>query len=113
MAAHDVGSLLGGLLSHQEGGGPAGSSLGDLLSAVGRAQSDGAANPLCGLLDVLVRSGTAMPPVPDGSPSPPDLDPDPSVPEPSLSPSPSPPPSANGIARLSERAHSALRTAAD
>ncbi|MGW3953900.1 hypothetical protein ACWEKM_23935 [Streptomyces sp. NPDC004752] len=89
MAAHDPGSLLGGLLGQTGGDAPAGSVLGALLLAAGQAQHGGAANPLCGLLDVLARSGPA---VPSGLP---------------------PEPAAEPIARLSGRAASTRRAAAD
>ncbi|MFE9609150.1 hypothetical protein [Streptomyces sp. NPDC006012] len=77
MAAHDPGSLLGGLLG-QEGddGPPPGGALGVLLSAAGGAQRDDAANPLCGLLDVLARSEPAGPPA--RAPDRPDTGTDPS-----------------------------------
>ncbi|MFF4751171.1 hypothetical protein ACWD5R_40185 [Streptomyces sp. NPDC002514] len=65
MAAHDPGSLLGGLLSQEGDDDPTpGGALGALFSAAGRAQRDDAANPLCDLLDVLARSDPPAPPDP-------------------------------------------------
>ncbi|MFB7499923.1 hypothetical protein ACFC09_35485 [Streptomyces sp. NPDC056161] len=69
MAAHDPGSLLGGLLGQEGDDDPTpGGALGALLSAAGRAQRDDAANPLCDLIDVLARSD---PPDPSAPPAPP------------------------------------------
>ncbi|MFF0222528.1 hypothetical protein [Streptomyces sp. NPDC004629] len=92
MAAHDPGSLLGGLLGQDGGDASTGRVLGALLSAVGQAQNGGGAHPLCGLLDVLARSGPSAPSAPPPEP---------------------PADGAGGIARLSGRAASTRRTAAD
>ncbi|MER6524980.1 hypothetical protein [Streptomyces sp. NPDC001508] len=93
MAVHDPGSLLGGLLGQGRDDAATGRVLGDLLSAVGQAQDGGGTHPLCGLLDVLARSGP-----PSAPPAPP--------PEP-------PADSGGGTARLSGRAASTRRTGAD
>lgn len=91
MAAHDPGSLLGPLLGRGGGDAQTGRVLGALLSAVGQAHGGGP-HPLCGLLDVLARSGPATPSAP--APKPPADGP-------------------GGTARLSGRAAGTRRTAAD
>ncbi|MFJ8791615.1 hypothetical protein [Streptomyces sp. NPDC102462] len=92
MAAHDPGSLLGPLLGRAGGDALTGRGLGALLSAVGQPHSGGGPHPLCGLLDVLARSGPCAPPVPP----------------------PKPPADGPGsTARLSGRAAGTRRTAAD